>query len=326
MPEPEVSSITPEVAAEPVKETTEQFVRRRDSEDVARTTGTVLPVEAKATETVAAPEAASQESTEGKGDAEHEDDSKLPAGVKKRLAKLTARNKEANDRAAAAEAEVVKLREPKPEVKAAGAQTEATTGDPEPQEENFPGDWKAFLREHGLWSARQVLQQQTAKQQEAAQQADLKATFDAHNQRISEARAKYDDFDEAIKAAPAVTFANPNTGRSLEIGLIEAENSADLMYHFAHHPEELTRLAGLSPARAMLELGRLSASLLPSGSTAAATPAAAVAPAIPISRTPAPITPVSGTRSASSSMSDPKMSTAEWIRKRDDQERASRRT
>jgi hypothetical protein len=41
--------------------------------------------------------------------------------------------------------------------------------------------------------------------------------------------------------------------------MLEDEHGAELLYHLAKHPKELERIAGLSPASAVLAIGRLSA-------------------------------------------------------------------
>ena len=58
-----------------------------------------------------------------------------------------------------------------------------------------------------------------------------------------------------IPAGPGVLAARQ--------AMLEDENGAELLYHLARHPKELERIAQLSPASAVMAIGRLSASLSP---------------------------------------------------------------
>lgn len=66
--------------------------------------------------------------------------------------------------------------------------------------------------------------------------------------------------------------------------LIESETPAKLMAHMVAHPEEVARIAGLSPARQAAEIGKLEAR---------------IAAAPKVSSAPPPINPIGGTRGGS---------------------------
>jgi hypothetical protein len=68
---------------------------------------------------------------------------------------------------------------------------------------------------------------------------------------------------------------------------IQAENGADILYHLGKNPEEAARIAGLTPARQIFEIGRLSATL-------------AQRATVDVSRAPPPIAPLNSSREAAS--------------------------
>lgn len=92
-----------------------------------------------------------------------------------------------------------------------------------------------------------------AEREKARQQAVINAA----NARIAHAREVVEDFDEVIGAADIVV--PPHVG----IAMQESDMLAELGYHFAKHPEELERLAKLSPARAVVEIGKIESKLQP---------------------------------------------------------------
>jgi hypothetical protein len=70
------------------------------------------------------------------------------------------------------------------------------------------------------------------------------------------ARKAHDDYDDVIDTV--VIPAGPGV-RSARQAMLEDEHGAELLYYLGKHPKELERIAGLSPASAVLAIGKLSA-------------------------------------------------------------------
>jgi hypothetical protein len=259
--------------------------------------------------TAAASEAAKAGAKEGKSEDETEDDDKapLPKGVQKRLDRLTARLKTAEEQLAAKQDRRSETTD-KPAPKA------ATNADPEPQQKDFKS-WEEFNAAHNRWIVRDENRKQQADAQQKAAADQSKANYDAHLERIEQGRADHEDFDDVVTAMPPFTFASERSNMAFQLAVVEAENGHEILYHLAQHPEEMEKFAGLSPVRVQMMVGRISAALSPSD--AGTKPA----PKTVTSRTPAP-----GTRLRSSSTATgndiynpdnaAKMTDEEWIRRR----------
>lgn len=154
-------------------------------------------------------------------------------------------------------------------------------------------DWKADEKVRQALGARDQAEQQ---RQQALQQQERARTW---GERQQAARQALPDYEEVMATA------DTPVARHLFEALIDSENGPALAYHLAKHPDEAQRLNGLAPLAAARELGRLEARL--SGSPAAAT-------AKPVSKAPAPITPVTGGRSTEPDMA--KVGMDEYVQRR----------
>ena len=96
-------------------------------------------------------------------------------------------------------------------------------------------------------------------------------------QKSASARAKFEDFDDALQTAPAPS-------RAVAEVLSESPQGAEVAYHLATHPDLYTRINRLPPVAAALELGRIEAGL--------AAPVAVKKAAAPITKAPKPPSPV----------------------------------
>ena len=111
-------------------------------------------------------------------------------------------------------------------------------------------DWKLDQREQ---------QRKEAEARTAAEEA-VRKEQETWAKREKAARKAHDDYDDLmetvqIPAGPGVLAARQ--------AMLEDENGAEMLYYLAKHPAELERIAGLSPASAILAIGKLSASLTP---------------------------------------------------------------
>jgi hypothetical protein len=235
-------------------------------------------------------------------------------GVQKRIDKLTATIYDLRE-----EVERLKSGPAKGEDKAAQP---AKDGDPEPKEDDFNilTDW---IKAHNLWSSRQALrerdesqQKQQIAEQEAAEAQEL---FEAHAQRVSEARTKYPDFDEIVNSAKTPWHDESAEDRkaaiAFQIVVSSLDNSAEVLYHFSKNREELANLGGLSPLKVQQAVWRVSNSLSrpenPSDEK-------------PVTKVPPPIKPV-GASGTKSTVKDDDLSDDEWIRQRNKETQGRRK-
>lgn len=136
-----------------------------------------------------------------------------------------------------------------------------------------------------------------------AEQTKLLSDWEAKADRGSE---KYEDFDAVVgQIRPESPIA---------AAIMYADNGDDLAYHLMKNRGELEKIANLPPLRAIIEIGRLSATL-------AAEPAKPKKP----SQAPAPVAPVSGVSSADSNSPNDKDDMKSWIKKRQQQVHGARR-
>ena len=135
-------------------------------------------------------------------------------------------------------------------------------------------DWKLGQRE------------QQEQQQRQAQQAQ---TLAAKTENFYSEAQKIPGFDrEAFDELPLT--------RHIAEALVESDAPAKLMAHMAANPEEVARIASLSPARQAAEIGKLETKL---------------ASAPKVSNAPAPIKPI-GTRGSATNSDPSKMSMEEY--------------
>jgi len=142
-------------------------------------------------------------------------------------------------------------------------------------------------------------QEMLAQREAAKQQA---AILDGYRDREEEARERYEDFDQvAYNASLPVTDIMAQAIQASEIG-------PEVIYHLGSNPKETRRIANLPPVLQAKEIGRIEAKLV------------ADPPTKRTSTAPAPLAPVTATRSSSGpryDTTDPRstksMSTSEWI-------------
>lgn len=129
-------------------------------------------------------------------------------------------------------------------------------------------------------------------QAQAEAAARLQASIDRANEelgkRYQQARAEIgEDFDEVIRAA---NEAKLTPSAHIQAALREGEYGVHMAYYLAKHPDELKRLEGLSPMRAVAEIGKLELKFVKAEDKATDKDAKAEAtPPIETTRAPAPI-------------------------------------
>ena len=147
--------------------------------------------------------------------------------------------------------------------------------------------------------AEQKAQELLARREAAKQQAAL---LESYKDREEEARERYDDFEQvAYNPNLPVTDYMAQAIQASDIG-------PEVIYHLGSNPKEAQRIANLPPILQAKEIGRIEAKLV------------ADPPTKRTSTAPAPLAPVSTTRSSSGpryDTTDPRslksMSTSDWI-------------
>lgn len=202
-----------------------------------------------------------------------------------RIQQLTGRAKTAEERLAAAEAEIARLKSaplaPPQTFKKGDVVTfhdprlsqpgngeahrePATPQDPEPTEadQKYGGDYGKYLVDHARWAARDEHRkwetQQEQKAQQARQHEAQRKTLETFGQRIAVAKQKYPDF-EAVAFGPTTIPA----GSPVDAWIMEDDAGAEILYHLHAHPEELDSLLRMSVLQQVKHLSLLSQRLLP---------------------------------------------------------------
>jgi hypothetical protein len=139
------------------------------------------------------------------------------------------------------------------------------------QQEKYEDDLLAWNRRQAQREFREEAAE-TARQQRLAEMAER-------------ARERYSDFDEVISRQARVGGIIPP---HVTAAVYESEAGAQLAYHLAKNPKEAERIFGLSPAKALLELGRLEQQYLAKPETPAKATDVKPTP-VPTTRAPEPM-------------------------------------
>jgi len=142
------------------------------------------------------------------------------------------------------------------------------------------------------FGVQQELAKQNATNQQAAANVKAKQVSDDFDQRIT--TLGKDDFNEKASAIPDLPAGVADA-------LMQSDNGADLIYHLGSHLDKADALAQMTPAAAMMELGRLSVEMNKK-------------PEIKPSAAPDPIEPVKAGSALSSDIGDD-MSMEAWMAK-----------
>jgi len=202
-------------------------------------------------------------------EAKEEEKAKPKGGFQRKIDRQHKEIKERDERIAALEAQL------------AGKEVPRETSDDEPKETDF-AEYKDYVKAVTRWELRQEMKRAEEEETETSQQEHAKETFEKYNERLAQAEAKYDDWDEMVEVASGITIP-----QSAQVCIIEAENGPDVVYYLAKNPEMAKKLAEMSDARQAVEIGRISAKLEGSEVKEEATKK-------PKSNAPPPIDPVGG--------------------------------
>lgn len=108
------------------------------------------------------------------------------------------------------------------------------------------------------------------KQEEAAKTEEQRQreVFDNHAARVEAFRAKHEDYDEVVLQISQADIPVPAL---LSTHIMNSELGPELLYYFAHHPDELVALCKKNQGPMLVAVGKLEAKL-EAGMTTAPTP------------------------------------------------------
>ena len=157
-----------------------------------------------------------------------------------RINKVTADKYKEIRRAEAAERRIAELEsKPKEEAK-------------KPTLEAHGYDEEAYNSANVSYQVQQELAKERALQNSQTQQANEQREMNEFNERIN--KLGKEDFNDKADAVPELP-------KGVADALVQAENGAELIYHLGSHLDIADSISQMSPAQAMMELGRISANM-----------------------------------------------------------------
>ncbi len=268
----------------------------------------------------AAAEESEREPAKPSGEGEGAEEAKKPQGnLQRRMNELTRR-------AAVAEAKAEyfeKLALGKGDGKPPADSAEQPKAKPKPEDFETTGEYldarDAWVKEDARREVREEIQK---ARQEDERQAEQEVAAEEWESRETAAQEKHADYDEvAADAMNAIAQSKGPGTHALAHALQFSEAGPEVLYHLGQHPEEVKKIAGMSPTAAVIAVGRLEARLAPEK------PAGEEEPNPPAQqRAPKPPTPIRKPSPVASAApddpaSDKAMSDEEWINKRNEQVR-----
>lgn len=181
----------------------------------------------------------------GEGESEGGEQQPRRNPTQERIDALTKSRREAERRAAAAEARLAELDKPKGEQPTAPAE-------PDPSKYKFGETDPQYIRDLARFEAKQAYADEAkAHSQRTAQEAVL-TTWDQRQDAF--AATKPDYYDKVTSNDLPITPVMADA-------IMTSEDGAAVAYHLANHPDEARRIAAMNPLAAVRELGRLEAKL-----------------------------------------------------------------
>jgi hypothetical protein len=176
------------------------------------------------------------------------------------------------------------------------------SADPEPDPEKF-SDYTAWLKEFTKYQLRQENKAAEVARLQAEQQKAVEARAQTWQERVESAKAEFSDYAEVAQ--------NPELPVTPAMGeaILESEIGTKILYHLGQNPAEAARIAKLSPASQVREIGKLEAKLeSPKATESAPEPQTKTV----VSKAPAPKKPVAGGASANFAKNIESMTQAEY--------------
>lgn len=141
-------------------------------------------------------------------------------------------------------------------------QTKQAAPEAPPREEDFSGDYFAFLKAQAVYEAKQsvraeldAVKTQAEQERMAAEQAKVAESYVA---RVNDFRKQVADYDDVMAEAEAI----PVSPAMADI-IRSSERGPALAYWLAKNPEQAVSIANMPPLLAARELGRIEAGISP---------------------------------------------------------------
>lgn len=191
---------------------------------------------------------------------EKQEKPKAKGGFQRRIDKLTARNHrlETENSDLASRLEAIERR-----LGGASQAVQEKADDSKPDPQKFLEQGKTheeYVEAIAKWAVKQEREAQKREEETQSVQAYRAEVIAEYNKKASEARGKYEDFDEVLAEKPE----NAVPPQVLD-AIVEAENGPDIAYYLAKNPEVTKSLWSMSPIRVIAEIGKISAKLMTSG-------------------------------------------------------------
>jgi len=191
--------------------------------------------------------------TEGEKQEKREDTT--PPGLKRELAELRRRARDAEARAEREASERTQLMQ---RLLGGNAQSQQTDGAPDPSK--YPGGEFSpeYTRELARYEARQVIKEEdearTKRQRDEDAKRQSQARVESWNKSLAAAQTKYADFDVVVEAVA------PELPQQARVLLANLKDGAELLYYLAKNPARVADLSG-NPVEITATLGELRAEL-----------------------------------------------------------------
>ncbi len=139
---------------------------------------------------------------------------------------------------------------------AAAAPAVTPSDDPAPKLEQFDFDTTKWADAHAAWSQRQIERGVTAGINRLQTQQSAQAAQQAFEARTNAFKQSAPDFDVVV-SNPALPPLHPTAARLV----VTNEKGPAIVYHLAKNPEQLARIARLTPEQQAMAIGRIEASI-----------------------------------------------------------------
>src|ERR1700761_3303066 len=191
---------------------------------------------------------------------EQEPTAKKKNPVQPRIDELTAQKRELEEFAESeyemrlrAERRIGELEAEITKTKIVEAKAEVKLEELEPDPTKYT-DQKEFLKDWGKWNRNEALKEFNKAEAERQFKVEQEKTNARIAEQITAAKADLPDFVEVIEAAGR---ENPFVPEHIKMAILDSDVGAHLAYHIRKNPDVEKRLYSLTPAKALLELGKL---------------------------------------------------------------------
>ena len=250
----------------------------------------VAPVENAAPESSEQPVKAEESGTPETPKSEGEPEQPKKPRFQERISELVRDRNEARQQAALMAQMLEKFQQPQ--------QPQKAEGKPDPSKFE---SWDAYTEALTDWKLDQYKAQQRAEREQlTAQEHQVKAT-QSFKAREVEALEKYEDYEEVTRSQ------NLPVTQAMAQAILESDMGPDVWYYLGNNAKEAARIAQLSPASQIREIGKIEAKL-------SATP---VTPKVPTASP--PIKPVNTGKAVNDSVPSDQDDIKTWVKKRNKQ-------